>query len=206
MASSASSESAASNTALLEDALRALSASSYRIIDALERVPDAPGLYGVYGSAAAWAELGLGVGEDVSRALYVGKAERSLVSRDLKTHFASGRTGSSTLRRSFAALLKEVLDLEGRPRNLAKPERFANFAIEPAADERLTAWMQAHLRLSVWVKRADAILDKVESEVMNLWQPPLNLAKARSPSTRLKDARRQMAEEGRRWAETQRLP
>jgi hypothetical protein len=192
---------AAQSRLWLEEAVQALSVPPYRISDALQLVPDAPGLYAVYGSGGAWAELGLADGRAVATALYVGKAEKSLVSRDLKTHFATGRTGSSTLRRSFAALLHQALELEGRPRNPAKPERFANFAIEPAADERLSTWMQTHLRLSVWLKPPGAVLDAVETDLINVWQPPLNLAKTREPSRRLKDARRHMAEQARAWAE-----
>jgi hypothetical protein len=67
-------------------------------------VPDRPGLYAIYGSARVWSILGLGTRRD-DRPLYVGKAEDSLVSRDLNTHFATGTTGRSSPRRSVAALL-----------------------------------------------------------------------------------------------------
>src|SRR5205823_4167655 len=53
--------------------------------------------------------------------LYVGKAEDSLVQRDLQTLFGDGRTGSSTVMRSFAALLRQSLSLAVRPRDPAKP-------------------------------------------------------------------------------------
>src|SRR5579859_3831532 len=69
------------------------------------RVPDRPGLYAIYGESRTWRELGLGAPPD-GRPLYLGKAEDSLASRDLKTHFGDGRTGQSTVRRSFAALLR----------------------------------------------------------------------------------------------------
>jgi len=69
-------------------------------------VPAAPGLYAIYGNGDVWEELGLGDPPD-GRPLYVGKAEDSLASRDLKTHLGNGRTGSSTVRRSFAALLRD---------------------------------------------------------------------------------------------------
>jgi hypothetical protein len=64
-------------------------------------VPGRPGLYAIYGGATTWNELGLGEPPD-GRPLYIGKAEDSLVTRDLKTHFGDGRTGQSTVRRSFA--------------------------------------------------------------------------------------------------------
>src|SRR5436190_432225 len=84
------------------------------------RVPNRPGLYAIYGDAMTWAELQLGAPPD-GRPLYLGKAEDSLVTRDLRTHFGDGRTGQSTLRRSLAALLHDTLHLSGMPRNPDKP-------------------------------------------------------------------------------------
>ncbi|MGW3547006.1 GIY-YIG nuclease family protein [Janibacter hoylei] len=59
---------------------------------------------------------------NVDAPLYIGKAERSLVSRDLQTHFTSGKTGQSSLRRSLAALLRVELDLTAQPRNPSRPD------------------------------------------------------------------------------------
>ncbi|MCB0976861.1 MAG: hypothetical protein KDB02_05320 [Acidimicrobiales bacterium] len=58
------------------------------------------------------------------------------------------------------------LALEGRPRNPAKPERFANFGLEASGDERLTDWMVLHLRLAVWPSPVGAVLDAVETAVL----------------------------------------
>ncbi|MGH2864053.1 MAG: GIY-YIG nuclease family protein, partial [Solirubrobacteraceae bacterium] len=90
--------------------MRALAEAPEPIEVARRSVPSTPGLYAIHGNSAAWAELGLGVAPD-SRPLYVGKAEDSLITRDVKTHFGDGRTGSSTVRRSIAALLASTLDL-----------------------------------------------------------------------------------------------
>src|SRR4051812_1169613 len=49
--------------------------------------------------------------------LYVGKTESSQVSRDLNTHFADGKTGSSTLRRTLGALLRVELGLKPQSRS-----------------------------------------------------------------------------------------
>lgn len=73
-------------------------------VDAAAVVPPSAGLYAINGEATVWRALGLGDPPD-GRPLYVGKAERSLSGRGLGTHFATGRTGPSTLRRSLAALL-----------------------------------------------------------------------------------------------------
>lgn len=77
-------------------------------------VPASPGLYAIYAAADVWQQLGLGSPPD-GQPLYVGKAEDSLVARDLRQHFTDGRTGSSTLRRSFAALLHDSMGFGDPP-------------------------------------------------------------------------------------------
>src|SRR5690606_38147520 len=122
-------------------------------------------------------------------------------SRDVNTHFSTGKTGSSTLRRSLAGLLADQLALEGRPRNLAKPERFANFGLEASGDERLTDWMVTHLRLAVWPAPDGAILDAVETAVLAELLPPLNVAKVSTPWRPLVRAgRRRLAAEAEAWS------
>ena len=110
---------------MLAEVLGHLASSTMSIAEAKVDVPPRPGLYAVHGDTAVWRELGLGEPTD-ARPLYVGKAERSLASRDVDTHFSTGRTGSSTLRRSLAGLLADQLALKGDPRNPAKPERSAS--------------------------------------------------------------------------------
>ena len=128
---------------LASKAVDALSGTRYAIADAIDHVPPKPGLYAVYADPETWQELNLEIREGCP--LYVGKAEQSLQSRDIRTHFATGRTGSSTVRRSFAALLRDPLRLRGVPRNMARPERPANFGLAAEGDERLTAWMREHV-------------------------------------------------------------
>lgn len=166
-------------------------------------VPDQPGLYAIHGSSLAWSELGLGPPD--ARPLYVGKSEDSMYRRDVKTHFADGRTGQSTIRRSFAALLRTALDLHGIPRNLEKPAYFANFGLSVEHDAVLTRWMKERLRIAAWVKPTDREfpLIAIEAAILGQLQPPLNL---QGISTRwtasVKAARRVMAEESRAWAES----
>jgi hypothetical protein len=167
--------------------------------EALRAVPNEAGLYAVHGDLLAVGELAAGA---VGHPLYVGKAERSLVGRDLHTHFATGKTGSSILRRTLAALLREPLELRAVPRNLARPDGSANYSLESSGDARLTEWMHARLRLSVWVRPDGAILDEAETAVLNALRLPLNLAKMGSlGDRRVKAARAAMAEEARAWPE-----
>lgn len=166
---------------------------------AIGHVPAKPGLYAIHGGVGGWHELGLGEPPD-ARPLYAGKAEESLVARDLDTHFGDGRTGSSTVRRSFAALLHDALRLRGLPRNSAKPGYFASYGLSPEHDAALTAWMREHLMLTTWAKPADCDvgLASIECVVLARLQPPLNLQHVLTPWTAaLKAARKVMAGEAR---------
>jgi len=197
----------AGGSSLLDDvvaaALTALTRPRHSLSTASANVPDEPGLYAIYGSAQVWAELGLD-GPPDDRPLYVGKSESSLADRDLRTHFGDGRTGSSTLRRTFAALLHDALDLRGIPRNPAKPERFANYGLSPDHDAVLTRWMRASLAIAVWPRPQGVALVTVERALLGKWLPPLNLADVSTPwRAQIRDARAVMATEARRYAENQ---
>lgn len=182
------------------DALRHLAGPTMSIAEAVEAVPRRPGLYAVHGDHAVWEHLGLGESTD-ARPLYVGKAERSLASRDVATHFSTGKSGSSTLRRSLAGLLADELRLEGRPRNPSKPESFANFGIEAMGDERLTGWMVTNLQLAVWPSPDAVVLDVIETAVLANLVPPLNLAKVATPWRAIvRSGRRRLAAQAEAWA------
>ena len=190
---------------LLASVVAALTGDRWAIPVALDRVPARPGLYAIYGDWHAWADLQIdGAPKDP---LYVGKAEQSLVARDLDDHFAlrpearTVRTGSSTVRRSFAALLRESLDLHGVPRNLAKPAHFSNYSLAEGGDGRLTSWMHARLSIGVWSAPADMAerLVDVETALIGHFTPPINIYKNPGRLRRLRSARAVMAAEARGW-------
>ena len=183
---------------LLPEAVAALVGVRHARVDALERTPRKPGLYAFSGDEVAWRQLGL-TPAFRDQPLYVGKAEKSLSGRDVGTHFATGKTGSSTVRRSLAALLVDDLHLVAVPRNLAKPDGSANFARASASDRRLSEWMDARLTLATWVTPDGAELDEIETLVLRQLQPPLNLDKVGQPRQRLRSARRRMADAARAW-------
>jgi hypothetical protein len=187
------------------EALRALSGPGVRPnavpVDHAAR----PGLYAFHASAATWRQLGLRSPPD-SRPLYVGKAENTLASRDIAGHFGfRGRwtqspTGSSTLRRSLAALLAVERGYHGMPRNVAKPGNFANYGLSEADDSDLSAWMRRRLRLAIWPHDAVLHLDGIETTVLQRLEPPLNISKVITPwSDELKAARALLAAEARVW-------
>lgn len=165
-------------------------------------MPAESGLYAIYGGDDVWAELGLGQNPD-GRPLYVGKAESSLRDRDLRQHFANGRTGSSTLRRSFAALLRDRLGLHAIPRNPVKPSYFANFGLSPKGDAKLTNWMSRNLSIATWAWDGTLPLADLESRVIAARKPPLNLSGVETPWSEMLSARRAvMAAEARAWRPT----
>ena len=167
--------------------------------DAISQVPKAPGLYAFYGDELAWSDLDLTPAFD-DQPLYVGKAEKSLNGRDVGTHFSTGKTGSSTVRRSLAALLVAELDLLAVPRNLGRPDGSANYSLDPAGDERLSGWMEQRLVLATWAKPDDIVLDEVETAVLQRLRPPLNLDKVGESRDRLRRARGVMAAASRVWS------
>lgn len=167
--------------------------------DATHLVPKAPGLYAFYGDEQAWSDVGLVPAFD-DQPLYIGKAEKSLNGRDIGTHFATGKTGSSTVRRSLAALLAAKLDLVAVPRNLAKPDGSANYSLASASDDCLSEWMEERLVLATWVKPDGLVLDQVETAVLQRLRPPLNLDKVGEPRDRLRRARAALATASRNWS------
>lgn len=195
---------------LAADAVAVLTGTRWSITDAPAHVPARPGLYAIYGDEQAHRELGLLDDLEARSApdlpLYVGKAEASFVSRDLKDHFAAvpgstARTGGSTVRRSFAALLRDSLDLQGIPRNLAKPADFSMYSLAGDGDGQLTAWMHHRLTLAVWEapNMMQVALVDVETELIRHFTPVINLDKNPKKLVRLKVARKAMAAEARAW-------
>ncbi|MFF2634382.1 GIY-YIG nuclease family protein [Microbacterium sp. NPDC058021] len=188
-----------------EDAMADLRGLRIAITDAPRVVPPAPGLYAIYGDTEAWTELRMS--PHVDGPLYIGKAEDSLARRELQGHFAvnkavRAKTGSSTVRRSFAALLRETLGLRGMPRNPDKPAHFSNYGLSREHDDALTAWMHRHLAIAVWP--APRVLDEplalIESAIIRRLNPPLNLSGNPHPAPGLSAARARMAAEARAWA------
>lgn len=196
-------ETVASDLEVIVDAALEALKRALPLAEAERLVPGRPGLYAIYAPAATWDELELGAPPD-SRPLYVGKAEDSLISRDLKTHFGDGRTGQSTVRRSFAALLHDALGLRGIPRNTANPAYFANYGLSAAHDAALTRWMKERLELATWGKPVDCpfALETIERVLLGKLMPPLNVKDVVTPWTgKVKAARAVMAAEARAWVD-----
>lgn len=157
-------------------------------------VPNAPGLYSIWAEGTVTEQLGIG-SQSRATPIYVGKAERSLRDRDLRAHFgvddAKVRSGSSTLRRSLAALLADELELRPVPRGKTAGDASKGFSLHPEDEGRLFAWMQDRLELTTWALPValGVGLRDVELRVIRHWYPPLNIVHAPTSRTALRAAR-----------------
>lgn len=167
-------------------------------------VPDQPRLYAICGDAKTWTALQLGKPPD-ERPLYIGKAEDSLVARDLKTHFGDGRTGVDRpplVRGAAAGHARSARCTAQRGQSGVLP-RAAGLVC--AHDSELTRWMKERLQLAVWSKPAECefTLRAIKSALLTALLPPLNLRGVVTPwTTKVKAARAVMAEEARTWSVT----
>ena len=107
--------------------------------------------------------------------IYIGKTNTSAKRRVLKTHFKSGRTGSSTLRRSLGAILRNELALKPIPRSLVEGRvRDYKFIIE--SENKLTEWMINNLTVSFYdFEGGKRLLRELESDIISILKPILNI-------------------------------
>ena len=155
--------------------------------------PSAPGVYAWFvDDVASLPALPV----EPTEPLYVGVSS-DLSVRQQDTHSRWGRTGFSTLRRSLGALLKDQLELEPLPRGTGPSEsNFRSYRFDDAGEEALSAWMLEHLRVSV-VACPDP--ERVESELVALARPPLNLTGWSNPhAPKIKALRKACVEAARR--------
>jgi hypothetical protein len=103
---------------------------------------------------------------------YIGLSS-CLSLRDIGTHFSSGGTGFSTVRRSLGAILKDKLDLNAIPRgNGPSKLNCRNYKFKANEEEKLTAWINDNIDIGI------CIVDNIKSVEKNLiakLRPVLNL-------------------------------
>ena len=109
--------------------------------------------------------------------IYIGKTLSSQQSRDADTHFKSGKSGSSTLRRSIGALLREEMKLIPIPRGSGKTEKdTTNYRFDDMSEDFLTSWMVSNLGLAFfeYPKSPDEIRS-LELKLLDKLCPVLNI-------------------------------
>lgn len=154
----------------------------------------APGVYGWFlGPDARFGQISNPSGG----AVYIGKSS-NLAQRDSDTHFAPGKTGFSTLRRSIGAILKQELALKCRPRGTGTSKtNYTNYRFDDAGEARLSDWMIKNLWVGAFALDRDS-LKTYERGLIGLACPPLNLTGWANPEARsIREMRKACADEAR---------
>ena len=137
-----------------------------------------PGIYAFFYIGNDFPLLGNSVSKH--QIIYIGKTESSQEKRDAKTHFATGKTGSSTVRKSIGSILCSKENLKPIPRNDNDYEkgRFSHFKFDNPSEMKITNWMEMNLALSFYeYPRTKKEIEYLETEIINELVPILNISK-----------------------------
>jgi hypothetical protein len=110
--------------------------------------------------------------------IYIGKTQTSQESRDSKTHFSDGKTGSSTVRKSVGSILHKSRNLIPIPRNDSDyiKGRKNHFKFNDESEIIITNWMKNNLALSFFEFLGDVnSLDELETQLIRKLNPILNI-------------------------------
>ena len=119
------------------------------------------------------------LGDSVSKhqIIYIGKTEFSQEKRDSKTHFTTGKTGNSTVRKSIGSILCSQENLTPIPRNDSDyaARRFSHFKFDEPSEKIITNWMKNNFALSFYeYPESKKLIDKLETEIIKQLKPILN--------------------------------
>jgi len=112
--------------------------------------------------------------------IYIGKTESSQEKRDANTHFATGKTGSSTVRKSIGAILQKENNLNPIPRNATDftNGKKSHFKFDDKSETIITDWMEKKLALSFYeYPKSKSEIENLETEIINKLVPILNISK-----------------------------
>lgn len=153
-----------------------------------------PGIYAIFFIGDNFPLLGSSVSKH--QIIYIGKTESSQEERDAKTHFTSGKTGSSTVRKSIGSLLREQENLNPIPRNDTDYQkgRYSHFKFDDDSEEKITNWMKNNLALSFFdYQKTKQEIEDLETEIIDELVPVLNISK--NPKNLFKNTLQQLRKE-----------
>ncbi|HXD92822.1 MAG TPA: hypothetical protein VNX01_06380 [Bacteroidia bacterium] len=160
---------------MITEIIKSLHATRCKIRDH-KNYPDKPGIYAFFLSDKT--TLGqFGIGQQV---IYIGIAKKSLIDRDINQHFKPDASGSSSLRRSMGAILKNKFTLKAIPRsnNSNDKKRFCNYKFSTDNEDILSKWMDSNLTIGYWVDSRNidySKLRELEKEITKKLLPTLDL-------------------------------
>lgn len=137
-----------------------------------------PGIYAFFFIGNDFPLLGDSVAKH--QIIYIGKTESSQEKRDAKTHFTTGKTGSSTVRKSIGSILCEKGNLKPIPGNETdyKKMRFSHFKFDKQSEIKITNWMENNLALSFYeYPRTKQEIEDLETKLIDELVPILNISK-----------------------------
>ena len=174
-----------------EIAMKALARSRDR--PSLLRPPQQGGIYAIYlrqGSSLA------PFSPRTDAPIYVGSTS-NLAEREFETHFGDEKTGFSTLRRSFGALLRDLLRLKAIPRSKGPSEtNVRNYKFDSEGEKRLTLWMAENLEVGFCPFPSE--YEQIEKDLISVFEPILNLKGWQNPNrAQIKRLRKICADEAR---------
>ncbi len=140
----------------------------------INEIKDNPGIYGIALDSSNFPFF-----NDSSivkgTILYIGKSDSSIKKRTINTHFANQKTGSSTLRRSLGAIMKDELYLNPIPRS-TEEKRCRDFTFINESEKKLTNWMIENLSIGFYnYAEGKKKLKALEVELIRKLVPILNL-------------------------------
>lgn len=150
-----------------------------------------PGIYAFFYIGNGFPLLGNSVSKH--QIIYIGKTESSQEKRDAKTHFTTGKTGSSTVRKSIGSILCAQENLNPIPRNDTdyKKGRFSHFQFDNSSEIKITNWMENNLALSFYeYPKTKQEIENLETEIINELVPLLNISK--NPKNPFKETLQQL--------------
>lgn len=135
-----------------------------------------PGIYAFFYIGNAFQLLGNSVSKH--QIIYIGKTESSQDKRNSKKHFTSGKTGSSTVRKSIGSILYTQENLKPIPRNDSdySKRRFSHFKFDNASEMKITYWMKNNMAVSFYeFLESKEKIDVLETEIIKKLKPILNI-------------------------------
>lgn len=150
-----------------------------------------PGIYAIFYIGNDFPIFGTSVKQH--QIIYVGKTESSQEKREAKTHFTSGKTGSSTVRKSIGSLLYVQESLKPIPRNETdyKRGKFSHFKFDTNSEVKITNWMRSNLALSFFeYPRTKQEIEELETKIIEELIPILNISK--NPKNTFKETLQQL--------------
>src|SRR5690606_29807862 len=105
-----------------------------------------------------------------------------------KTHFTTGKTGSSTVRKSIGSILCSTGSLKPIPRNESDytKNKFSHFKFDLQSECKITEWMKINLAISFYeYPRTKYEIKELEGKLIDEVVPILNIS--RNPENFFKD-------------------